>query len=72
MKRRAECVEKLRILAVQELRHRYTSETPQYRQTLKNLMIQVSYHQFLTYDCLFGVGYGQANGRRVGVDGEGG
>jgi len=31
MKMRAECVEKLKVLAVQEVRQRYTSETPQYR-----------------------------------------
>lgn len=42
MKKRAECVDKLRMLAIQEVKQRYTSDTPQYRATLKNLIIQVS------------------------------
>ena len=41
MKKRAECVDKLRLLAIQEVKQRYTSDTPQYRATLKNLIIQV-------------------------------
>lgn len=40
MKKRAECVDKLKLLAIQEVKQRFTSDTPQYRATLKNLIIQ--------------------------------
>ena len=42
MKKRNECIEKLKILAINRLQNQFNRGTPQYQQTLKNLIIQVS------------------------------
>lgn len=42
MKKRNQCMEDLRIQATTRLQNDFSAESPQYRQTLKALIIQVS------------------------------
>lgn len=42
MKKRNECVENLKVLAITKLQNNFDKDTPQYQQTVKNLIIQVS------------------------------
>ena len=41
MKKRNECVINLKVLAINRLQNQFDKDTPQYQQTLKNLIIQV-------------------------------
>ena len=42
MKKRNACVEDLKVLAINRLQNQFDRDNPQYQQTLKNLIIQVS------------------------------
>jgi hypothetical protein len=42
MKKRNECVENLKVLSINRLQNQFDKDTPQYQQTIKNLIIQVS------------------------------
>ena len=42
MKKRNECIENLKVLAISRLSSNFDKDTPQYQTTLKNLIIQVS------------------------------
>ena len=42
MKKRNVCIDDLKVLAINRLTSDFDSESPQYRETLKNLIIQVS------------------------------
>ena len=42
MKKRNECLNDLRSLSINKLQSQFDKDTPQYQQTLKNLIIQVS------------------------------
>ena len=39
MKKRNACVEDLKVLAINRLQNQYDKDTPQYQQTLKNLIV---------------------------------
>ena len=66
MKKRNACVEDLKVLAINRLQNQFDRDNPQYQQTLKNLIIQVSNaRNQLMYVCL-SIGNDQAIGRRVG------
>ena len=66
MKKRNACVEDLKVLAINRLQNQFDRDNPQYQQTLKNLIIQVSNaHNQLMYVCL-SIGNDQAIGRRAG------
>ena len=66
MKKRNACVEDLKVLAINRLQNQFDRDNPQYQQTLKNLIIQVSNaRNQLMYVCL-SIGNDQAIGRRAG------
>ena len=65
MKKRNACVEDLKVLAINRLQNQFDRDNPQYQQTLKNLIIQVSNaRNQLMYVCL-SIGNDQAIGRRA-------
>ena len=65
MKKRNACVEDLKVLAINRLQNQFDRDNPQYQQTLKNLIIQVSsVCEQLNYVCL-SIGNDQAAGRRA-------
>ena len=69
MKKRNACVEDLKVLAINRLQNQFDRDNPQYQQTLKNLIIQVSNaRNQLMYVCL-SIGNDQAIGRRAGDQG---
>ena len=69
MKKRNACVEDLKVLAINRLQNQFDRDNPQYQQTLKNLIIQVSNaRNQLMYVCL-SIGNDQAMGRRAGDQG---
>ena len=39
MKKRNACIEDLRVLSITRLQNEFSKDTPQYRETLKNLII---------------------------------
>ena len=74
MKKRNECIDNLKVLAINRLQSDYTADSPQYRETLKNLIIQVSRDFILLYESARAhfvcqtVGYDQVARRPIGAE----
>ena len=66
MKKRNACVEDLKVLAINRLQNQFDRDNPQYQQTLKNLIIQVSNALNQLMYVSLSIGNDQAIGRRVG------
>ena len=74
MKKRNECIDNLKVLAINRLQSDYTADSPQYRETLKNLIIQVSGDFLLLCESARAhlvcstVGYDQVARRSIGAE----
>ena len=66
MKKRNACVEDLKVLAINRLQNQFDRDNPQYQQTLKNLIIQVSNARNQLMYVSLSIGNDQAIGRRAG------
>ena len=69
MKKRNACVEDLKVLAINRLQNQFDRDNPQYQQTLKNLIIQVSNARNQLMYVSLSIGNDQAIGRRAGDQG---